>query len=181
MATQDYNEAMVPSENCEVWTSFNNVLSISTERLVHRDQRFLNHDGNRNAAHLWSPVTWLEPTFFVAPGKDFILTVSKEWFTFVLESYRLPEQFQEHYAPLWRWRGGCVETCANSYWAIIRSRISGGTFLFHTHSDVISFNFHESFIIFHIVQMLHWRIKWWFRQSQCLSSKDGILWLSSCI
>lgn len=52
MATQDYNEAMVPSENCEVWTSFNNVLSISTERLVHRDQRFLNHDGNRNAAHL---------------------------------------------------------------------------------------------------------------------------------
>lgn len=71
MATQDYNEAMVPSENCEVWTSFNNVLSISTERLVHRDQRFLNHDGNRNAAHLWSPVTWLEPTFFCGTGEGF--------------------------------------------------------------------------------------------------------------
>lgn len=52
MVTQDYSEAMTPPENCEVWASFNNVLSISTDRLVHRDQRFLNHDGNRNAAHL---------------------------------------------------------------------------------------------------------------------------------
>uniref|UniRef100_A0A8W8MQ69 Uncharacterized protein n=1 Tax=Magallana gigas TaxID=29159 RepID=A0A8W8MQ69_MAGGI len=52
IVTQDYSEAMTPPENCEVWASFNNVLSISTDRLVHRDQRFLNHDGNRNAAHL---------------------------------------------------------------------------------------------------------------------------------
>lgn len=32
--------------------------------------------------------------FFVAPVKDFILTVSKEWFTCILESYRLPEHFR---------------------------------------------------------------------------------------
>lgn len=32
--------------------------------------------------------------FFVAPVKDFILTVSKEWFTFILDSYRLPEHFR---------------------------------------------------------------------------------------
>ena len=46
------NEPLPPPEYSEVWTSFNNVLSISTDRLVHQDQRFLNHEGNKSSAHL---------------------------------------------------------------------------------------------------------------------------------